>query len=320
MFNIQKQKLVVFIALGLVLIIALSIGIAAILKPKKAPVSAEYITVTIDDTVAATFTLDKFDYSVIKAETVNKADGFLISGIDNRISFPQAMNSFIKAMLDAKKITTDETGVMLFAVESRNQDDFEKLANYFRDALKENNCKSRIYTLYFKVKENSVSEYAQQKDVSYAKAYLCKKIERETSLNANELIALSVTEIVEKVNNAAKDDLLSKIESETIEEQKKEEIKDNPSVPVSSGNISSEDSSNENSSSESTSSNDTSSGNISSGDTSSGNTSSGNTSSGNTSSGDTSSGNTSSGDTSSGDTSSNVFTEETDSSGWIDVY
>ncbi len=284
MLNISKQKLIIFIALGLVAIIALSIGIATILSPKKTPVSADYITVTIDNSVAATFTLNKTDYSVISIETVNKADSFLVDGIPSRISFTQAINSFIANMLDANKLDKQGKEVLLFAVESRNPDDFEQLADFFRSALKENECNSRIYTLYFKVKEDSITTYALNNNSSYAKAHLCKKIEKETSLTADELISLSVTQIVEQVNKAAKDDLLDKIESETNEEQKKEEIKEEVSSTPPQSSSSQVGGSSESSSSEEDTSSDVSSDSSSSDDTSSDDTSSDDTSSGDTSS------------------------------------
>ncbi len=309
MLNISKQKLIVFIALGLAAIIALSIGIAALLSPKKTPVSADYITVTIDNSVGATFTLDKSDYSVVKAETVNKADQFLVDGLSTRLSFPQAMSSFIKKMLDAKKLDGKSDEVLLFAVESRNYEDFEALANQFRNALTENECSSRIHTLYFKIKENSVIAFSEKNNVSYAKAYLCKKIERETDkLKADDLILLSITEIVEQVNKVAKEDLLNKIEQDTIEEQKKEEIKEDVSQAVSgdtSGDVSSDSSSNDTSSDGSSS--DSSSSDGSSSDTSS-------DSSSNDTSSDGSSSDSSSSDSTSSDTTSsdNTFSVEDD--------
>lgn len=265
MFKISNQKLIVFIALGLAAIIVILIGVSVILRPKKTPVAAEYITVTVDNSVGTTFTLDKTDFSIIKAETVSKVDSFLVDSIDYRVSFTQAMNTFVRALLDAKKINGEQNEVLLFAVESQDQEDFESLANLFRDALKENNCNSRIYTLYFKVKEDAISTYAQNNISSYAKAYLCKKIEKETELTADELISVSITEIVERVNKAAKGDLVDKIESETNEEQKKEEIKEE-NKPVPPQSSSSEAGS---SSSEPTSSGENTSGGVSSEDASS---------------------------------------------------
>ncbi len=335
-FNSKNQyKLIAIVALGLVAIIAISAVIISVLTPKKTPVSAEYITVTIDNSISASFTLNNSDYSVTDAKTYKKSDNYLVKDISNTyLSFTQTMDSFLKELVAAGKITTEKDEVLLFSVESRNEKDFDTLVGYFHNALKNAGIEARVYTLYIKVKLDSTIEFAQEHDVSYAKAHLCTKLEKENSkLKAEELITLSITEIVERANKVAADDLLSRVESDTNEEQRKEEIpeeKDESSSSetssdassdatssddTSSGDTSSGDMSSGDTSSGDMSSGDTSSGDTSSGDTSSGNTSSGNTSSGNTSSGDTSSGDTSSGDTSSGDTSSGDTSSGNTSSG-----
>lgn len=268
-----KNKLIAIIALALVLIIALSIIIVNVLSPKKTPVAAEYITITIDNSVSASFTLSNDDYTVTAASTYKAADNYLVDNISSSVSFSQAIDTFIKELVAAKKLSGDNDEVLLFSVESRSEKDFELLTNYFRDGLKEAGCSTRIYTLYIKVKTDSVQKLADKHSVSYAKAHLCVKLEKENSkLKAEELIDLSVTEIVERVNKVAADDLLSKVESDTNEEQKNEELpeeKPESSDPTSSGDASSDGTSSDAASSDTTSSDTTSSDTTSSGTTSS---------------------------------------------------
>ena len=252
----KHNKLIAFIALGLVAVIAISAVVISIMSPKKTPVSAEYITVTIDNSASAAFTLTNDNYTVIYAETYNKTHSHLVDSIGSSVSFSQAIDTFLKNMIDANKLSSQEEEVLLFAVESRNEEDFEKLCGYFKSILKENSPNSRVYTLYIKVKQDNVQELADKYDVSYAKAHLCMKLQKENrKLKAEDLITLSVTEIVKRVNEIGKEDLLDRIESETNEEQKKEEVpKDNVSENSSSSDTSSDSVSSEPSSSEVTSS------------------------------------------------------------------
>ncbi len=275
-FNVKNQrKLIALIAIGLVAIIAISAVIVSVLAPKKTPVASEYITVTIDNSVSASFTLNNNDYSVLGAETYKKSDSYLVDDINGMgISFMQAMDSFLKELDEAGKITADSDEVLLFSVESRNEEDFEALSSYFRNAISEAELKTRIYTLFIKVKTDSVQKLAEKYEVSYAKAHLCTKLEKENrKLDAEKLIILSVTDIVKRVNEVAADDLISKVESDTNEEQREEEIHEE--TPSDSSSSSSDSASSDATSSDSTSSDATSSDTTSS-DTTSSSTSSGN--------------------------------------------
>lgn len=273
-FNLKRQhKLIAIISLGLVAIIAISAVIVSILTPKKTPVSAEYITVTIDNSVSASFTLKNDDYSVTGADTYNKADRYLVDDIDGTyISFSQAMSIFLKELVEADKISPDGNEVLLFSVESRNEEDFDKLTNYFRNAMSEAELNTRAYTLYIKVKLDDTQKLAEKYSVSYAKAHLCTKLEKENSkLKAEELIVLSVTEIVDYVNKVSADDLIGRVESETNEEQRNEVIKEDEtnnnssaSSDITSSEVTSSDTtSSDSSSSDTTSSNSSSSDNVS---------------------------------------------------------
>lgn len=280
-FNLKKQhKLIAVVALALVAIIAISVVIISVLTPKKTPVSAEYITVTLDNSISASFTLTGDDYSVTAAETYKKADSHLVKNISGTyLSFSQAMDTFLKELVEAGKITPLDDDVLLFAVESRNEEDFDMLSSYFRNALNDAELNTRIYTLYIKVKLDDTQKLADKYGVSYAKAHLCTKLEKENSkLKAEELITLSVTEIVERVNKVAADDLISKVESDTNEEQKNEEIPEDK--PADSSSASSSATSSDSTSSDVTSSDVTSSDSTSS-DASSSDTTSSSTSSGN---------------------------------------
>lgn len=231
----QKRTLIVVAALALVVIIAISAIIITVLSPKKTPVSSEYITVTVDNEISASFTLKPGDYTVISSKTYNKAHTHIVQHIAPSVSFTQAMDTFVAALLDAKKLTGKETEVLLFGVESVNEADFEVLASYFRDVLKKNNCSTRVYSLYTKVKVDKTQELAEKNEVSYAKAQLCTRLEKENKkLKAEELITLSLTEIVEKVNGIAMEDLVGKVESDTNEEQKNEFIPNREPTPPSS--------------------------------------------------------------------------------------
>ena len=258
----QKRTLFVVAALALVVIIAISAIIIKVLSPKKTPVSSEYITVTVDGEISASFTLKPDDYTVISSQTYNKAHMHIVQHIAPSVSFTQAMDTFVAALLDAKKLSGKETEVLLFGVESRNEADFEVLASYFRDVLKKNECSTRVYSLYTKVKTDNIQNLAEENEVSYAKAQLCSRIEKENKkIKAQELISLSMTEIVEKVNGIAMEDLVGKVESDTNEEQKNEFIPNKePSTPSApSSETSSETSSDSSLSSDSSSSVETSS-------------------------------------------------------------
>ena len=261
----QKRTLFVVAALALVVIIAISAIIIKVLSPKKTPVSSEYITVTVDGEISASFTLKPDDYTVISSQTYNKAHMHIVQHIAPSVSFTQAMDTFVAALLDAKKLSGKETEVLLFGVESRNEADFEVLASYFRDVLKKNECSTRVYSLYTKVKTDNIQNLAEENEVSYAKAQLCSRIEKENKkIKAQELISLSMTEIVEKVNGIAMEDLVGKVESDTNEEQKNEFIPNKePSTPSApSSETSSETSSDSSLSSDSSSSVETSSGTV----------------------------------------------------------
>ena len=264
----NQPKLITLVALGLVAIIAISAIIISVLTPKKTPVSSEYITVTVDNSVSVSFTLNNNDYSVISAQSYKKSDGYLIESINNKhLSFSQAMDTLLKELMSAGKIGTDKGEILLFSVESRNEKDFDVLSSYFRNALKTAELETRAYTLYIKVKLDTTQELAEKYNVSYAKAHLCAKLEKESSkLKAEELITLSVTEIVERANKAAADDLVSRVESDTNEEQRQEEIPEEK--PESSNSSLSSGSSSSGTSSDSASS-DTASSDVSSDSTSS---------------------------------------------------
>lgn len=267
-FTPKQKRLYISIAvLALVAIIAVSVVIAAVLAPKKVPVSSEYITVTIDNSVSASFTLSNGDYSLIAADTYNDADLYIVQQISPAVSFTQAMDTFISSLIEAQKLSGKENEVLLFGVESRNEKDFEALAGYFRDTLKKKGCSTRVYSLYTKVKVESTQKLADKYEVSYAKANLCVRLEKENNkLKAEELIVLPLSELVDKVNGIAKDDLVGKVESDTNDEQKNEFIPEEK--PSSSSNSSSSDSSSSSSSesspSDNSSSEDTSSDNSSS--------------------------------------------------------
>ncbi len=259
----QKRTLFVVAALALVVIIAISAIIINVLSPKKTPVSSEYITVTVDGEISASFTLKPDDYTVISSQTYNKAHMHIVQHIAPSVSFTQAMDTFVASLLDAKKLSGKETEVLLFGVESRNESDFEALAGYFRDVLKKNECSTRVYSLYTKVKTEKTQNLAEENEVSYAKAQLCTRLEKENKkLKAEDLITLSLTEIVEKVNGIAMEDLVGKVESDTNEEQKNESIPNKepstPSTPSSEissdSSLSSDSSSSDSSSSEESSS------------------------------------------------------------------
>ena len=266
----KHGKLLGLIALGLVAIIVITIVVVNVLKPKKIPVSAEYITVTIDGNTSASFALSNGDYTLTDATTFEKTDLYLVSGIGKSISFTQAMDSYIDALLNAQKLSGAEDDVLLFAVESRNEKDFETLTSYFRNSLKQKGCNTRVYSLYIKVKDEKTQELADEFNVSYAKAHLCKRLEKENKkLNAKELVVLSISEIVKKANGVGEDDLVGKVESDTNEEQKNEFVP-TPSTPETSSDAGTSS----NTSSDATSSDTTSSDSSSSGDTSSDTTSS----------------------------------------------
>ncbi len=268
----KRHKLICVIALGLVAVIAIAAVVVSILSPKKTPVPAEYITVTVDNSVSASFTLNNELYAVTNAQTYSNTDCFLVEKIGSSVSFSQAMDTFLKNLIDAKKLSLGQEEVLLFAVESRNEQDFETLSGYFKTVLKTHAPNARIYSLYIKVKQDDVQKLADKYSVSYAKAHLCMRLQKENNkLKAEDLIGLSVTEIVNLVNELGKEDLIDKIETETNEEQKKEEIpEDNTSGDSSSENSSSEDTSSDSTSSDTTSSDTTSSDSGSSDSTSSG--------------------------------------------------
>lgn len=280
--KIFKNRMFIISAAAVTAIAAIIITVIAVVRsPKKSPVPGEYITVTVEADNCAFFRLDPADYSVTKADVLNKHDADLVADTAGLIPFSQASNIYIKNLIKAQKLSLSEDGVVLFAVESINEKDFDALSAQFKSVLKENGSKAGVYALYIKVKSSDIQALADEAGCSYAKAYLCSKIANQSGkLKAKELINKSIPEIINALVAAKpeiKDDV-DKVIDEIIKESNDEQA--NTSIPGSS-DTSSETSSDASSGSSQTpgdtpsTPSDTSSDNSSSDNSSSGGSSSG---------------------------------------------
>lgn len=288
----QKQKLAAIITasvLAVVLIVIVIVSVVGDDMAGKTPVSADYITVTVDldSGASVSLRLDPDDYTVTAADTLDPDDYILSNNLGANIPYKQSADQLIKNLVSAGILSGGTDQTILFSVESLDESDFNTVCGIFKDALSANSLNTRVYTLYIKVKEDKIQEFADNNGVSYAKAYFCTKLAKEgADLKADELIGKSITEIIDTASSAEKnEDFVSSVVSDSNKEQANTSV---PSTAVSSSDKESSDS--DSTSSDSTSSDAASSDITSSDATSSDTTSSDTTSSDNTSSGTTSSG------------------------------
>lgn len=196
-----RKKMGLIIACAVLAIIIAVVAVVAVTgRGKGTPVSSEYITVTVDSQSCAFFKLSKEDYSVLESRPLSGSDADLVRGTDGLLPFKQAMSVYIKNLQAAGKLSQEYEDVILFSVESRNSDDLDKLSAIFKDALKDASSDAGVYSLYIKVKTDSIQKIADENGVSYAKAYLCSKIaDRVKNLKTEDLIDKSVAYIVNSV-------------------------------------------------------------------------------------------------------------------------
>lgn len=231
----HNAKPIIIVGVAILLVIALLTTFFLLKKEEKQPVPEEYITVTLDlDNSCIIYTLNPEDYSVKSISTLSDTDKYLVSDMTVNIPFSLSSKLLIDKLMSNNKIKNTGDEYLLFAVESLDPADFNSLAEAFRLSMGEKDCKSSLHTLYIKVKEASIIESAEQKNVSYAKAYLCKNLAQNTSSDFDSLVSSTISEII-STTNAEKDspDATSSIVSNLNNEQVKEPVPEKPSTSSS---------------------------------------------------------------------------------------
>ncbi len=308
----KKGNTVAVICIMVAFIALIAVAVVALL-PKAVPVPTDTVKVTVDEP-GVVLTLNPEDYSVIGAETVSAEDRHFSYDLAGSLPFKQSASMLIKSLVEANVISGVSNESVLLAVEAGSVKDFEAVCAYFKEAMAENNCTAKLYTLHINEKLSSINDIATQYGSSYAKAMLCNKLSKELDMKVEDLITKTVSEILNiSKNTTGNDGVVSDIIDNVNSDAAKDDQKNNSSG--SSSSASSSETSSEGTSSEGTSSGNTSS-NVSSSETSSG-TSSSESSSG-TSSSESSSGSSSSGSSSSNSSSSGIsFTQDPDDDGWF---
>ncbi len=254
----------------IVLIIIISIAVAAALifagiaifkKPNETPVPSDRTFVTIQGETCGFFSLDG-EYCVTAASSLVGHDSDLLAGTDGLIPFEEACRIYLENLAKAQKLGMTKDDVILFAVESTDKNVFDELSAVFKAQVKQSGSEASVYSLYIKFKNDDTQKLADENGESYAKAYLCETIAKQSGkLNAKDLISKSIPEILNALV-AAKPEIDDDVDgtiSDIIDDANKEQ-EDKP-LPDdgSSGDSSSEESSSTDSgSSESSGSSDSS--------------------------------------------------------------
>lgn len=277
----QNQKLAAIIAAGVlavVLIVTIIVSVVGNDMSGKTPVSADYITITIDLDSGASISLrlNPSDYTATAASTLDSEHYALVNNLGANIPFKQSADLLIKNLISAGQLSGEANQTILFAVESLNEADFNAVCSVFKDALNSNSLDTRIYTLYIKVKEDKIQKLADENGISYAKAYFCTKLAGQgANLKTEDLVGKTITEIIDMASSAEKnEEFVSSVVSDSNEEQINTSIPADVSSGASSGadEIPSDGTSSDATSSDSTSSDTTSSNTSSSGNSSGQNT------------------------------------------------
>lgn len=224
--KLSRGKLNLIITLIAILVIAVIVVTAVVIsssKNKKTPVSDEYITVTVESDSSASFKLTKNNFSVLEMNALNKTDAFLTENITPNLSFKQTLSMYLKNLIDAKKLGETDKDIVLFAVESRNEEDYNTLYKTFVETLNESGAKTRPYGIYIKATEKGIEELASENSVSYAKAYLCHKLEEQSTKSEEELVKLSLPEIFNSLIKEASEKAPEKTVEEIIDKANKEQ-------------------------------------------------------------------------------------------------
>ena len=277
---LNNKNPVTIVSIMVALVVLITVTIISLL-PKAVPVPENTVTVTIDEP-GAILSLNPANYSVLNANTAASEDRHFTYNIAGSLPFKQSSSLLIKALFDANVMQGVSYEAILLGVESDSVKDFEEVCAYFKDALAENNCTAKLYTLHINKKLANISDIAKKYNTTYAKAMLCNKLSKELDMKVEDLITKTMTEILNISKNTEGDDEIVDNIIDNINSDAAKDDKDN--VSSSDGTSSDESSSDE-------------------------------TSSGDTSSGDSS--NDSSSDSSSASSSSGIsFTQDPDNDGW----
>ncbi|MBQ0083294.1 MAG: hypothetical protein KBS52_00810 [Clostridiales bacterium] len=227
LFGKHRNLIITCIALVLILVIIIVAAVIAGSKEKTNPVASDSVTVTIETEPTAYFNLSTSGYIVNGVTVENKTDADLISNITTLVPFKQSALAYVKNLIEAKKIGGDANNIVLLAVESRNEADFDQLSAQFKETLKEAGSDAQVYCMYIKVKSEDLEQLAKENNASYAKAYLCRKIaEQSDDLDEAKLIKLSITEIINSLVKTSSGKQPQEIIDDANKEQKEIKIEE----------------------------------------------------------------------------------------------
>lgn len=204
--SVFTRRTLIIAIVALVAVIAIVVISTAVLTAdKEVPVSAEYITVTLESESCAFLQLSTVDYSVKDATVLNNTDSDLIKDITGSgfLPFKQSAKLYLRNIVAAQKMGTTDKDVILISVESLSESAYATICAQFKDALQEIGYSTQVYCMYIKVKSSDIQKLADDNKTSYAKAYLATKFaEQSKKLSVKELIKLSVPGIINSLTQA----------------------------------------------------------------------------------------------------------------------
>lgn len=244
----DNKNTVAIVSILVAAVVLIAVTIFALL-PKAIPVPENTVTVTIDEP-GAILSLNPGNYSVLNANTAASEDRHFIYNLAGSLPFKQSSSLLIKALYDANVIRGVSYEAILLGVESDSVKDFETICAYFKDALAENNCTAKLYTVHINKKLTNISDIAEKHKTTYAKAMLCNKLSKELDMAVEDLITKTITEILNiSKNNKGDDEVINDI-IDNVNSDAAEDDTDNisssdstPSDETSASDTSSNDSS-----------------------------------------------------------------------------
>ncbi len=247
--SLNKKQKTLFGIIGAVLAVALkavavmlavsSCGDETIYAPK------DLITVTIDEPgIELTLNNQK---NVIGATVVGNSD------IDpeylKNIHFQTALERILSELKSDGTFNGGADDAMLIMVESLKEEDYNTIGDLVNDVWSRHGYSAKMLPLYIKARQASIEKTAEQKGITYAKAYFCQKTAKESeNLKADELYGKSIAEIYKLWVEDKSDDHINSV----INSLNSSQIEIEP--PVSSSEVASGEGSSHNTSSGSSSS------------------------------------------------------------------
>lgn len=234
--SLNKKQKTLFGIIGAVLAVAL-IAVIVMLAvsscaDEKIYTPKDIITVTIDEPgVVLTLNNQK---NVVDVKSVGESD------IDpeylKNIHFQTALERILSEMSAEGTFKGTADDAMLIMVESLNEEDYDTIGDSVNGVWTRHGYTAKILPLYIKARQASIEKTAEQKDITYAKAYFCQKIAKESgNLKADELYGKSIAEIYKLSKEDKSDDHINSV----INSLNSSQVEIEP--PVSSSEVSSGD-------------------------------------------------------------------------------